>query len=51
VKKEAYVNFLTDPLEERSTLRSVDVLVYDWNRKEKCMCGFDWSFSPCEVDK
>ncbi|MCI32836.1 auxilin-like protein, partial [Trifolium medium] len=28
VKKEAPVNFLTDPLEGRSTLRSADVLVY-----------------------
>ncbi|KAK2435305.1 hypothetical protein QL285_020378 [Trifolium repens] len=30
VKKEASVNFLTDPLEGRSTLRPTDVLVYDW---------------------
>ncbi|PNX96876.1 auxilin-like protein [Trifolium pratense] len=30
VKKEALVNFLTDPLEGRSTLRSTDVLVYGW---------------------
>ncbi|GAU47853.1 hypothetical protein TSUD_404300 [Trifolium subterraneum] len=28
--KEAPVNFLTDPLEGRSTLRSVDVQVYEW---------------------
>ncbi|KAK2438038.1 hypothetical protein QL285_022859 [Trifolium repens] len=33
VKKEAHVNFLTDPLEERSTLRSADVLVYGWIRE------------------
>ncbi|KAK2438168.1 hypothetical protein QL285_022979 [Trifolium repens] len=30
VKKEASVNFLTDPLEGRSTLRPADVLVYGW---------------------
>ncbi|KAK2380247.1 hypothetical protein QL285_067961 [Trifolium repens] len=30
VKKEAPVNFLTDPLEGRSTLRSADILVYGW---------------------
>ncbi|MCI63038.1 auxilin-like protein, partial [Trifolium medium] len=30
VKKEASVNFLTDPLEGRSTLKSVDVLMYGW---------------------
>ncbi|GAU39704.1 hypothetical protein TSUD_274980 [Trifolium subterraneum] len=30
VKKEAPVNFLTDPLEGRSTLRPADVLVYRW---------------------
>ncbi|PNY11325.1 auxilin-like protein, partial [Trifolium pratense] len=30
VKKEAPVNFLTDPLEGRSTLRPADVLVYGW---------------------
>ncbi|KAK2418388.1 hypothetical protein QL285_040591 [Trifolium repens] len=29
-KKEAPVNFLTDPLEGRSTLRPADVLVYGW---------------------
>ncbi|MCI45966.1 auxilin-like protein, partial [Trifolium medium] len=29
VKKEAYVNFLTDPLEGRS-LRPADVLAYEW---------------------
>jgi len=28
VKKEAPVNFLTDPLDKRSTLRSADVMVY-----------------------
>jgi hypothetical protein len=30
VKKDAFVNFLTDPLEGRSTLRSIIVLVYGW---------------------
>ncbi|MCI03397.1 auxilin-like protein [Trifolium medium] len=30
VKKETPVNFLTDPLEGRSTLRPADVLVYGW---------------------
>ncbi|KAJ0808609.1 putative exostosin [Helianthus annuus] len=29
-KKEAPVNFLTDPLEGRSTLRPVDILVFGW---------------------
>ncbi|MCI20166.1 auxilin-like protein [Trifolium medium] len=28
--KEAPVNFLTDPQDERSTLRPTDVLVYGW---------------------
>ncbi|KAK2415953.1 hypothetical protein QL285_038390 [Trifolium repens] len=30
VKKEASVNFLTDPHEGRSTLRPVDIMVYGW---------------------
>ena len=30
VKKEAPVNFLTDPLDRRSTLRPADVIVYGW---------------------
>nr|GEU29144.1 putative exostosin-like protein [Tanacetum cinerariifolium] len=29
-KKEASVNFLTDPLERRSTLRPADILVFGW---------------------
>jgi hypothetical protein len=29
VKKEAPMNFLTDPLDRRSTLRPVDVMVYE----------------------
>ncbi|KAJ0540593.1 hypothetical protein HanRHA438_Chr09g0374631 [Helianthus annuus] len=29
-KKEAPVNFLTDPLERRSTLRPADILVFGW---------------------
>jgi len=30
VKKEAPVNFLTDPLDRRSTLRPADIMVYRW---------------------
>ncbi|PNX81112.1 auxilin-like protein [Trifolium pratense] len=30
MKKEELVNFLTDPQEERTTLRLADVLVYGW---------------------
>ncbi|KAL8234370.1 hypothetical protein R6Q59_020470 [Mikania micrantha] len=30
VKKEALVNFLTDPLEGRSTLRLADFLMFGW---------------------
>jgi len=30
VKKEGPVNFLTDPLDRRSTLRPTDVMVYGW---------------------
>jgi hypothetical protein len=30
VKKEAPMNFLTDPLEGRSTFRPTDVLVHGW---------------------
>nr|ABD32857.1 hypothetical protein MtrDRAFT_AC149038g20v2 [Medicago truncatula] len=30
VKKETSVNFLTDPLERRSTLRPADVMMYEW---------------------
>jgi len=30
VKNDAYVNFLTDPLDRRSTLRPVDVMMYGW---------------------
>ncbi|KAJ0755586.1 putative exostosin [Helianthus annuus] len=29
-KKEAHVNFLTDPMEGRSTLRPADLLVFGW---------------------
>ncbi|GJV30569.1 putative reverse transcriptase domain-containing protein [Tanacetum coccineum] len=37
-KNEAPVNFLTDPLEGRSTLRPVDILVFGWARgKNACM--------------
>lgn len=30
MKKEASVNFLTNPLDRRSTLRPADVMVYRW---------------------
>ncbi|MFS7895353.1 putative exostosin [Helianthus anomalus] len=36
-KKEAPVNFLTDPLEGRSTLRPTDVLVFGWEQM-RCTC-------------
>ncbi|GJW44241.1 putative reverse transcriptase domain-containing protein [Tanacetum coccineum] len=37
-KKEAPVNFLTDPLEGRSTLRPADILVFRWaGRKHACV--------------
>nr|GEY08214.1 putative reverse transcriptase domain-containing protein [Tanacetum cinerariifolium] len=37
-KKEASVNFLTDPSDGRSTLRPADVLVFGWvGRKHACM--------------
>nr|GEZ97853.1 putative exostosin-like protein [Tanacetum cinerariifolium] len=29
-KKEAHVNFFTDPLDGRSTLRLVDILIFGW---------------------
>nr|GEU92017.1 putative ribonuclease H-like domain-containing protein [Tanacetum cinerariifolium] len=29
-KKEALVNFLTDPLDGRSTLRPADILIFGW---------------------
>ncbi|KAJ0602758.1 putative exostosin [Helianthus annuus] len=38
VKKEAPVNFLTDPLEGRSTLRPADILVFGWvGGKHECV--------------
>jgi len=38
VKKEAPVNFLTDPLDRRSTLRHADVMVYGWvSGKHACV--------------
>nr|GEV82221.1 putative reverse transcriptase domain-containing protein [Tanacetum cinerariifolium] len=37
-KKEAHVNFLTDPLDGRSTLRPADILVFGWvGGKHACM--------------
>ncbi|KAK2399459.1 hypothetical protein QL285_049269 [Trifolium repens] len=49
VKKEAPVNFLTDPLEGRSTFRPADVLVHGcWmGRRQTCLCGLEWSFPTC----
>ncbi|KAL5710701.1 hypothetical protein ACHQM5_021234 [Ranunculus cassubicifolius] len=50
VKKEAQVNFLTDPSDGRSSLRPADVLIYNWSEgKHACvdvtgvspMVGFD----------
>jgi len=32
VKKEAHVNFLTNPLDKRSTPMPTDVMVYEWVR-------------------
>ena len=38
MKKEAPVNFLTDPLGRRSTLGHVDVMVYGWvGKKHACV--------------
>ncbi|KAJ0865868.1 putative exostosin [Helianthus annuus] len=37
-KKEAPVNFLTDPMEGRSTLRPADLLVFGWAGGETCLC-------------
>ncbi|GJU80750.1 hypothetical protein Tco_1283115 [Tanacetum coccineum] len=38
VKKEAHVNFLTDPLDGRSTLRPADVLSFGWvGEKHACV--------------
>ncbi|KAK2405126.1 hypothetical protein QL285_054394 [Trifolium repens] len=47
VKKEAPVNFLTDPQEERSTLHHADVLVYGWVGEKHVLCRFDWNFLTC----
>jgi len=38
VKKEVPANFLTDPLDRRSTLRPADVMVYGWvGEKHVCV--------------
>ncbi|MFS7970364.1 putative exostosin [Helianthus anomalus] len=39
-KKEAPVNFLTDPLEGRSTLRPADILVFGWEGGNVTPCFF-----------
>lgn len=40
VKKEAPTNFLTDPLDRRSTLRPADVDVW-MDRRRTCMCELE----------
>ncbi|KAJ0622355.1 putative exostosin [Helianthus annuus] len=48
-KKEAPVNFLTDPLEGRSTLRPADILVFGWEGGETRLCRSNWSLPPCRA--
>jgi len=38
------VNFLSDPLDGRSTLMLADVMVYV-DRRNTCMCEFEWGFT------
>ncbi|KAL8262688.1 hypothetical protein R6Q59_024037 [Mikania micrantha] len=45
-KKEAPVNFLTDLLEGRSTLRPTDILVFGWEG-ETLVCGPYRSVPSC----
>jgi len=49
LKKEAHVNFLTDPLDRRSTLRPTDVMHVHMGRRKTCMCGLDWGFTTCWI--
>ena len=49
VKKEASVNFLSDQLDERSTLGPIDVMVYGWVEGKTYINGFDWGFSTCKI--
>ncbi|KAJ0937341.1 hypothetical protein HanRHA438_Chr03g0141121 [Helianthus annuus] len=44
-KKEAPVNFLTDQLEGRSTLRSANILVFGWIGGKIHVCGSNKGFS------
>ncbi|MFS7980958.1 hypothetical protein Hanom_Chr10g00945281 [Helianthus anomalus] len=47
LKKEAPVNFLTNPLEGKSTMRPADVLVFSWaERKKKHACVDLTGISP-----
>jgi hypothetical protein len=50
IKKEAPLNFLTDPQEGRSTLRSVNVLVHGWVPRQTCLCELDCSFFTCGIE-
>ncbi|KAK2442574.1 hypothetical protein QL285_013758 [Trifolium repens] len=51
VKKEASVNFLTDPQEGISTLRPADVLVYGWiGGKHACVDLTGVSPATCGID-
>lgn len=45
-EEEASVNFLSDPLEGRSTLRPADVLVFGWIGEARLYRPF-WSIPPC----
>ncbi|GJS71154.1 putative reverse transcriptase domain-containing protein [Tanacetum coccineum] len=48
-KKEAPMNFFTDPSDGRSTLRPADVLVFGWVGG-KHACGSNRGFSSCGVE-
>jgi len=39
-EKEASANFLTNPLDRRSTLRPADVMVYRWVREKHACVDF-----------
>lgn len=43
-KKEAHVNFLFDPQDERSTFRPTDVMVYG-GKRETYKAGLNWDFT------
>ncbi|PNX59465.1 hypothetical protein L195_g051431 [Trifolium pratense] len=46
----AQVNFLTDPQEEKSTLRPADRCSGFWmDRRKTCLCRFDLSFPTCRT--